>query len=423
MPPISKRHRAAIIVLLFIFPLALTPGLHGQDDIAYWRHWTCYIMEHGLCNAYGSGTNYTPLYQYFMWLFGLLQDNCEAARHYIGYQRFFTLAFDFVGLWMVWKWLDKKTDYLVILLLSILNVSYSYNTIIWQQVDSIMPAFVFGALWMIYRGKPIWSGVMLVLALNMKLQAMPFIPLWGLLLLTHFVLHGKWLRLAGTVGAMLLAQALIVLPFAFGEGGLTKFWNTVVNITNTFEAVSMNAFNMWYWILPDLKFDVSDTSGTIAGLSYLHFGLLLFCAGALAAFIPLLVAIAKALRQKAAGRIVSLRREVIWLTAAQIIILFFFFNTRMHERYSHPAFIFLTAYAFHTRRFGLLALFSVAHLLNMERVMTWFELPKYSTLVFEPGFVAALFALVIAGIYFRLYQAMRRGELLESGVTFAAKAA
>lgn len=412
---ISRRYRAAILLLLFFFLLSFTPGLRGLGpDMDCWRDWTLYIYNHGLCNAYNSKTNYTPLFQYFMWLFSLLQDSEGAVKHYIGYLRFFPLLFEFIGLWLVWEWLGRKTDYLVILLISLFNVGYSYNTMFWGQVDSIMPAFAFAALLLLHRGRPVLSGVMMVLALNMKLQALPFIPLWGLLLLVYFVLHGRWLRLLWTVLAIAGAQALLVLPFAFGEGGLRKVWDTIVNIPDTFPALTMNAYNVWYWLVPNLDWNVTDTSGSVLGITYLRFGLLCFCLSALAAFIPLLMGMIKQLRQKAAGSILPLSRELIWLTAAQLPILFFFFNTRMHERYAHPAFIFLTAYAFHTRRFGLLVVFSLAYFFNVEKIMAWYELPKYSTLVFEPPFVAALFGLVICGIYFRLYQLMKRGRLLES---------
>ena len=128
---------------------------------------------------------------------------------------------------------------------------------------------------------------MMVLAANMKLQALPFVPLWGLLLL-FFVLRGQWLRLLWTVFAMGILPALLVLPFAFGEGGLSGARGTVEDIANT--SVSMNAYNMWYWIRPDLDLYTSDMKDTIWGIGYLPFGVLVFCLASLIAFIPMFAA-------------------------------------------------------------------------------------------------------------------------------------
>ena len=127
--------------MLFCFLLALSPGLKGFVwDMLYWTHWSQWNAEHGMRNAYGSGTNYTPLYLYALWIFGKVMRTPEAIAHYINYVRFFTLIAEFWGLWFVWKWLDKKVEYLLILLISVFNLGYIYNTLIWGQVDAISAA-------------------------------------------------------------------------------------------------------------------------------------------------------------------------------------------------------------------------------------------------------------------------------------------
>jgi hypothetical protein len=84
----------------------------------------------------------------------------------------------------------------------------------------------------------------------------------------------------------------------------------------------------------------------------------------------------------------------------------------MHERYAHSAFIFITAYAFYRGRYGPYVLFSIAYLLNLERVLEWFELPSYGTLLFDPRLIAALYAGGMVWTAAQLYQSLRltRGE-------------
>jgi hypothetical protein len=91
------------------------------------------------------------------------------------------------------------------------------------------------------------------------------------------------------------------------------------------------------------------------------------------------------------------------LSAAVISLSFFFFNTQMHERYSHPAMIFLFFYAAFSKQFGPYILVSIAYLLNMERILLYFTVPHH-TVIFSPEFSAALFLAGLLWLYFRIYR-------------------
>jgi hypothetical protein len=87
-------------------------------------------------------------------------------------------------------------------------------------------------------------------------------------------------------------------------------------------------------------------------------------------------------------------------------VLFFFFNTEMHERYSHPAMVFLTAYMVYLRRYYLFTLFLLTYALNLEGAIHYFQLPDYNIFVFNPRFIGTLYVLFIASIlyfYFRSF--------------------
>ena len=381
------------------------PGHWGDVDL--WGAWSTYNMKHGLWNAYGSGTDYTPLYQYVLWLFGKIQGSEESIRHYIGFIRVFTLLAEFLGLYLVYRWMDRKWDYVVLLLISMFNLAYSYNTIIWCQCDAILASAVFAAFYCLYRGKMVLSGLMLILMVNMKLQGIVLVPLWGLLAIEYIARTRRWRDIPYTLLAIVALQVLILAPFAFGGGGLAQIWKKVYGLVGAAPYISMNAFNLWYLVVPDLP-GKQDDAVAIGRFTYNQIGLILFCVGSFLAFLPLLfVTIRQVFRKKQHEPAPAPSRVLIWLTAALLVMLFFFFNTQMHERYSHPAFIFITAYAFYTRRFGLYTLFSIAYFLNLEKVLRWFALKNYETAIFDARFVATLFAICIVWTGVLLYRTAR----------------
>src|SRR4051812_47655301 len=116
MVTIPNRIAWLIVVLLFAFITFLMPAFHGHEgDQWAWRTWAVYMYEHGLYNAYSSGTDYTPLYQYFLWLFGKIMGSVPRIESHIRSARAFTLFFDFLGLRLVYKWVDKRLAFLAII--------------------------------------------------------------------------------------------------------------------------------------------------------------------------------------------------------------------------------------------------------------------------------------------------------------------
>jgi hypothetical protein len=132
MPPSTPKQQKLLAAMLFLFLVAIIPGLKGVwVDLRFWHAWLLHINKEGLANTYASGTDYPPVYQYILWIFTLLAGNEEAILKYTGYLRVFTIAADFWALWIVYKWIDRRIDYLFVLLFTYLNIGYSYNTLIW----------------------------------------------------------------------------------------------------------------------------------------------------------------------------------------------------------------------------------------------------------------------------------------------------
>lgn len=413
MPPLMPTtisNKQSVLIVCFLFGLLslLFPHLPGHgSDMYCWQNWSWHIYHQGLRNAYDSGTNYLPLYQYFMWFYAKLVGNGDHIGHFIGYLRCFTLLFDLAGIWLVYQWTDRKWSWLALVLLNILNIAYSYNTIIWGQVDGIMATLCFAAVYFAWRKQVVLSCIMMVLAINMKLQSIVFLPLWGLLLIHALVQEKGWKGFFAAIAAIIATQAILLFPFMLKEGGVDQVLKVVTESVDQYPRVSMNAFNFWHLAAPTNPWDIEDSQSFLAGISYKTAGLLLFFFTSALALFPVAKQVWIAFRRKDHT---TINRELVWLSGALVGMLFFYFNTQMHERYSHPAMIFLCAYGFYTGRFLPFVLFCIAYVLHLEKILRFLELHNYETLVFHPKFIATLFAFLILLLYRLLLRTVKEGS-------------
>jgi Gpi18-like mannosyltransferase len=409
----DRRLNVFIPLLLFLFVAALLPSLPGMEyDIRNcWQPWALHIYRNSLRDAYGSDTDYMPIYQYILWVYVKIEGSEKAIVDNICFLRCSTLLVDFFGIWYVYKWIDKKVAWYAILVISILNLGYSYDTIIWGQMDGILSAFVFISIYYAWKGNNLWSAVWLVLAFNFKIQAIIIIPVWGLLFLNNFLEKRQWKNIVRPVGAMVLVQALLVIPFTRGHFGLWRIVYVVVHSFNKYHSISIKAANIWHWLVPDnpnlgdtLLF-TDDTKVWVAGLTYKQVGLSLFFITSFFALLPMMILVYKRWKNDNENRIVN--RQLVWLTAAMVYMLFYFFNTEIHERYCQPSFIFITAYAFFSGDFIVYVLFSVMYFLTLEYSMHHLQLARYDTFIFDYRFLSAINALIILLLVRKIYKYYR----------------
>lgn len=398
----NKSFRVAAIILLFVHLSLMGDRLHGFEyDLKCFSDWAKHIYKIGLPYTYADiFNNYMPGYQYVLWVYSKMAGSAEAIGQYVYYLKSFTLAFDFLGLWYVYRWMDKKVDYLLLLFINIHNIAFSYNTMHWGQVDGIFSAMVFVSIYYAYQRRLVLGGIWYILAINMKLQAIIFAPVLGLIYLYWLADEKANIKKVFTaVGAMLLLQLAILLPFMTNSTGLPLLWNKVI-IGSFSQFPYIGSYNFWAFVSPHNPWLVTDQTIFIAGISYKKAGLILFYTSSLLAMFPLMRAIYLKMRRRPAA---LPGKEAIWIICSLIGLLFYFFNTEMHERYSHPAWLFIIAYAFYTRRYFPYVVFSAAYFLVLENTIRWFNLNSYRTLVFNPIFIGSLFAVVIIYMFYRLY--------------------
>ena len=391
-----------VYLLLFVSFIILLPKTGHAGDFNSWYEWTKYIFAHGLGNAYKSGTNYLPLYQYFMFLFGKIQGSEEYILRYIFYLKIFAIIFDFITGFFLLRLIQehfKDTNRTFIYSLFLfLNIAYIYNSLIWGQVDGIMTCFIFLAFFFAYKRKVSWSLLFIVLSLNFKLQSIIYIPLLGLMLLSPMIKQFSFKKLGIWLALILSIQALIILPFWL-KGDLEKIWGVVTHSIDGFPFISMNAYNFWYWFFKSDLMLTYDTT-MFLGITCKHWGQGLFYVTSAIALFPLMKDVFLMVFYKQ-SREISLKKSFV--IGALIPLLFFFLNTQMHERYSHPAIIFLAGYALIYKRYFPYILGSIAYFLNLEGVLQYMHLKNYGTALFHPAFVALLFFICIVSLFFDLY--------------------
>jgi len=395
------RQQVACTVLLFGLLLVLVPRAGYDGDVGFWVRWATHIFEHGLGNVYQvPDNNYNPLYHYILWLYAHLMGSVDKLKYYCHYLKAFTLVFDFVGAYWAASLVPERSRRFGLMLALLLNAAYLYDTLLWIQVDSIYTFFAFGAVVLAAQQRPVASLLLYVLALAAKTQAIIFLP--PLLLLWA----PQWWQRPARLGLGVLAGAalatLLLAPFVWGawENYLPRIIEINATAANVYPRLSMNAFNFWY-LATDYgsPSEVSDLL-LFAGLPFRRWGLLLFFGSSAVALLPLLVAAWRSLRPRAAGPGLAL----VLLSCGVVPLLFSFFNTQMHERYWHPALLFLAAYGFVRRDYAPVVLMSVAYFLQLERMLQYLQLMHYDVLLFQPKFIASLFGLLIGLVLWKIYR-------------------
>ncbi|MGI4834887.1 MAG: hypothetical protein ACRYFK_15645 [Janthinobacterium lividum] len=398
---LSFRRQLGYALLLFGLLLLLVPRAGHPTDVDFWLRWATHIYENGLGNAYQlPDNNYNPLYHYILWLYGWLAGSPEKLRYYIHALKAFTLVFDFAGAFWAASLVPERARRFGLVLLLLLNIAYLYDTLVWVQVDSMYTFFAFGAVVLAVQRHGVGSVLCFVLALAAKTQAIIFLPplllLWG----------PRWWHRPGRLAGAGLAGAglatLLLAPFIWWswDNALPRIIAINLTASEVYPRVSMGAYNLWYLLAPRAVLTTTADTLPFGGLTYRAWGLLLFCAFSALALAPLLVAAWRHLRRTAPAPGLPL----VLLSCGSIPLLFSFFNTQMHERYWHAAVLFLAAYGFLRRDYLPYVLASGAYFLNLENTLRYLQLFNYDVLVFQPWFVAALFALTLGLVILKIYR-------------------
>ncbi|CAN5127604.1 hypothetical protein BH09BAC1_BH09BAC1_24070 [soil metagenome] len=396
-----------LICSLFIVLAFGLPAKAFTSDMVFWNWWSDEILLHGIAHINSNGSNYPPLIHYFFWVFAKINGSVESINHNLKYVKLIPLAFDFIGALSLFFLMPRfKRDWFAPLFL-LLNIAYLYNSYCWGQVDSIHTTLTLIAFIFALKERAAFSLLFFVLAVNMKVQAIIFLPLLGLLLLPTFIAQPK--NIATALGTAILVQLLVLLPFIL-EGTVPEVWATITGSVDFYPIISMNAFNYWHLFFNSQQAWELD-SQLFAGITYKHWGLLLFCLTSAMALFPLLLISLNSIWRKDFST--PAYRMIVFLSAGLIALVFFYFNTQMHERYSHPALIMVFIFSWYSKKYLLSVIVFAAYFLNMEKIARFLELENYHTLIFSPIFIALLYLASILLAFYHLYKYVNLRKELE----------
>ncbi len=392
-----------IYSFIFLGLLFLVPDGGHEYDRYCWTEWAKYIFSDGLGNIYKSWTDYLPLFHYVLYGYGKIQGSLEEIAADINTLKGFVLLFDLASAFLFYKILYKvyRDEYkaIVFSLFYLLNPAVLYNTMAWGQIDGILAFFMFASIVAAYGKKLFPAMLFFLLGLNLKLQAIVFAPLLLGLLLPVFA-RSNWKASLLALLGVFLVQLGILLPFIL-SGGMDRLWAVVGGSAGKYPVISMAAYNLWYLLISGSLSQLPDTTNFM-GLSYFSWGLTLFLLTGFAAMFHLVRGNFLYFFGKGTAEPFSFRK--VLLSAALAPLLFFFFNTQMHERYSHPALIFVAAYAVLYKRPAVLIISSIACWLNLDAVLRYAKFGSYGTLIFMPQFIAALFGITIVLLFIDLFR-------------------
>lgn len=389
-----------------ILVIVLTPTLCHFSDRQCWIDWAQFQHRHGISNTYRGWSDYLPLYHYVLNIYAKMNGNLDAIAANINRLKYLTIIFELGSTVILFHLLKAKfEDYyksLYISLFYFLNIAVLFNSAIWGQVDGIMTFFVFASIISGYKNKPIFALILFVLAVNMKLQSIVFLPLLMYILALHFEKKMILKYLLG-IGLAFALQVLIILPF-YLNGDFEAMLQVIVNSKGKYPFISMNAYNIWGILIDNRYFFKLDTS-SLWGLNYNLWGLIFFF---VSSFLILIFPLIRVINSLFRGQKQEINLNEILLIGALIPLFFFFFNTQMHERYAHPALVFISAFGMLNRKILIIIIPSVAYILNLEGAAHIFNLTNYGTLIFTPRFVAILYLITIILLFFELYKIQRK---------------
>jgi dolichyl-phosphate-mannose-protein mannosyltransferase len=318
-----KKNHSFILLLLggFICRLILLSLPGFKVDVDAWFAWAIRMYELGPSHFYSMEiwTNYTPGYLYVLWFLGWLRElfSLDTSLFYSVILKLPSILAELILALFIYKEVLKASDKKWAILSSILilfNPAFIFNSAIWGQIDGLLALFMVLTIYFLTKERSILSSTFFALSFLIKPQTIALLPVFFFYLIYKPSLK-RLLEISLPAAFVIL---LLSLPF-FPNQPITGIINLTRNMVSDYSYTSMFAYNIWgvvgFW-LPDTT--------TWLGLSYQLWGyliLVLFWGIILLFFWK--------------------KRISFYSLAALSTLSFYFFPTRVHDRYIYPALIFL----------------------------------------------------------------------------------
>jgi len=428
----SMRFRS-LLLLGLLLRLPFLPVVGFEQDFIFFSSWAKYMANEGLLSIYDHPEtfehrliNYPPVYLYVLYFlakaFRLFFSAPYESRLFLCMIKSVTVLFEAAAAWRLYRWLAERRGEsagLWAMAIYYLNPAVIYVSVYYGQVDAIFAALLlFSLLWLL-DGRFFYGGVLLAAALLMKIQALPYLPLFFLVPFLRQDGKAALMALAGFV----LAALLILSPFIAAGKWPVMWLRCVAENFQWGQSVTIGAFNLWRLhcdpnILPERIWGWLFGAGgelqanaLIVYLTYKNLGTALFGA----AFLASLYGIVKRCSE-----------ESVLAAVSFAALAFYMLPVKVHERYLFPFFIFyaLLAAVSRSRRF-FFAAFTFTFLMNLMTICPLFgEIRQASEIDASQGvWIAAanviLFILFIAYEWILPASPQRRFSIMAKALLFA----
>jgi Gpi18-like mannosyltransferase len=393
---ITSKDLKPIIVYLAVFLIGclLAPNVYvwGKNDRNCWITWSNYINHFGVQNIYKLEVDYPPLWHYFLWLFGKYNPTPENIYTKIYHLKHLVLFVEVLSAYAIFRVLKthhiKNAALLPFFMLG--NIAFWYNNFLFGQMDGVHTAFAFISISLALYHKPALSLIFYVLCINFKFQGIIFFPIIGIILFNEIKSYSAKKILMALLPAIFL-QTLIFLPFII-SGDMNLALHSFTDSVGRYPYVNMGAYNIW-WLFFKKPQLVHDSIG-VFNFSYNSYGLMAFFGLSGLVLLPFgLKSIG--LFRKYIDVEISFQNTL--LVCVLIILFFFYFNTQMHSRYSHPIVLFSGALAMLRKDYLRFFLVSLGIFLNMEGASKILkgDIAEFEIFWFQPWFVSLIFLAII----------------------------
>lgn len=356
------------------------PFIGFEQDFLFFTSWANYIDEHGIITIYDDPTvfehdliNYPPVYLYFLGIFAsfyrLFFAGAFESRLFLALIKCTTVIFEILISLLLFKWLEsrgetKSSNWGAAFFF--LNPAVFYVSVYYGQVDAIFSAFLLAALFFLIYQRAIWSGIFLALAIFIKVQTIPYVPLFCLA--AYLLLDGK--KIALFLVGLSVTSLLILSPFIITER-LSLLWLRCVQENIEWgQMVTVGAFNPWYLHIDPSTLDKRiwgflfgednqlSANFVVQWLTYKNLGMGLFGCAFLGSLYWLF-------RYRDSDNIL--------LAFSHLALAFYMLPTKVHERYLFPFLVFYVPLVTQKRtRLIFLVLLSATYLLNLYSICPLF---------------------------------------------------
>lgn len=330
---------AAMFAVALLVRVLIAPHAGFYGDLRLFQIWANRLDDVGPRHFYVEGqfADYPPGYLYVLWLLAKISSGTPG---YLLLKLPAILA-DLGLAWIAGTFaarlapasLRERVPVRAMVAAAVLfNPAVIALSAVWGQVDAVPAMFVLWSLLLLFTGpqslrREIAALLLFAIAIAMKPQTGFVFPVILYALYRRYLYRRPRAELVdgalsiGVMGASSLGLwAVSGLPFGLGPVSLVRFYQHSASV---YPFTSANAFNLWGAI----GFWRHDSAGdhvlTIAGISALRFGTLLFALGAAAVLWR---------AHRALGRGADEARTLT-IAAAVVGLLAFAVLTRMHERY------------------------------------------------------------------------------------------